>query len=801
MKNVYLLCNAHLDPAWLWKKSEGQAEAISTFRVAADFCEQFDGFVFNHNESVLYEWVEEAEPELFARIQRLVKEGKWNIIGGWYLQPDCNMPSGESILRQIQVGQQYFYEKFGVKTNTGFLVDSFGHSFGLVQLLKKSGYENYIHGRPPMKQTDYIWEGPDGSRIRNYCCNGYNSLKGQAVEKIKHYIEEKQTQNSCLVLWGIGNHGGGASREDLVRIRTFCKEAAEQGISISHSNALDYFAEQNTDELPVVNTSLRPVFVGCYTSMCRIKQKHREAENARALCEKMMAHAGLKTDRDELLKAGKAVLFNEFHDILPGTSIRAVEDQALAELDYANTVYRTNINRAFLKLCSGQPKAVEGEIPVMVYNPHPYAIETDVEVEYQLSDQNWTDGEFTVAQVRNKNGAILPSQHEKEASSLNLDWRKRLVFHTELAPMSMNRFDCSLHVEKDYQKIQPYTANEQEITVTMKNAEVRINKQNGLIASYTVNGREVLQPNSARLCVFSDYEDPWYMRGNDFSECIGVFELLSVEKAKEFGGCAPIEVIENGAVRTKVQALFGYKNSFAVVTYILSKFENTVDLHIDLFSNDRNVMIKYCIETILQNASFFGQTVFATEQLRTDGTEECFQKWCGLQTAENGLYVVNRGIYGGSSDGHSLCINLLRTPCYSGLPIMEREIVPKERCMEHMDMGLRTFTFKLVPQNTEIDLLAQTYNEEPTVLSFFPSGGGQLPPQMLRIENRNVLLSAFFATDMPNAYEFRLYNTTDRPQKTMVHFGDQGTVVTLGKYEVKQFTADSNGVAEKEGLA
>ena len=95
LKELYMLCNAHLDPVWLWQRQEGVAEAISTFRVAAKFCEEYDGFVFNHNESVLYEWVEEHEPHLFEKIKKLVKEGKWKIMGGWYLQPDCMMPSGE----------------------------------------------------------------------------------------------------------------------------------------------------------------------------------------------------------------------------------------------------------------------------------------------------------------------------------------------------------------------------------------------------------------------------------------------------------------------------------------------------------------------------------------------------------------------------------------------------------------------------------------------------------------------------------------------------------------------------------
>ena len=102
---IHLLCNAHIDPVWQWEWEEGAAEAISTFRTAADLCEAFDGFVFNHNEAVLYQWVETYEPELFARIQRLVREGRWHIMGGWFLQPDCNMPSGESFVRQILTGQ------------------------------------------------------------------------------------------------------------------------------------------------------------------------------------------------------------------------------------------------------------------------------------------------------------------------------------------------------------------------------------------------------------------------------------------------------------------------------------------------------------------------------------------------------------------------------------------------------------------------------------------------------------------------------------------------------------------------
>ena len=224
MKNVFLVCNAHLDLVWQWEWEEGLAEALSTFRIAADFCEQFDGFIFNHNESILYQWVEEYEPELFCRMQRLVQEGKWHIMGGWYLQPDCNMPSGESIVRQISTGRTFFREKFGKAPTTAISFDAFGHSRGLVQILKRAGYDSYIVGRPSPHlfnppARDFHWVGYDGSQVMTHVSYElYNTFLGRAVEKIQEFCAENAEKEDVLVLWGIGNHGGGPSKIDLERI-------------------------------------------------------------------------------------------------------------------------------------------------------------------------------------------------------------------------------------------------------------------------------------------------------------------------------------------------------------------------------------------------------------------------------------------------------------------------------------------------------------------------------------------------------------------------------------------------------
>jgi len=187
-KKIHLICNAHIDPIWQWGWDEGISAAIATFKSAADLSETHD-FIFCHGESLLYEAIEEHAPELFERIKKLVKEGRWHITGGWYLQPDCLMPCGETFVRHHKVGSRYFKEKFGIDVKIATSYDAFGHSVGLAQILKKTGYEGYIVCRPWATQFDYPsrffnWTGPDGSSIKTTQTFSYSSSLGKATKKI-----------------------------------------------------------------------------------------------------------------------------------------------------------------------------------------------------------------------------------------------------------------------------------------------------------------------------------------------------------------------------------------------------------------------------------------------------------------------------------------------------------------------------------------------------------------------------------------------------------------------------------------
>lgn len=786
MKKMHLLCNAHLDPVWLWQWNEGLAEAISTFRVAADFCETYDGFIFNHNEALLYEWVEEHEPQLFERIKKLVKEGKWKIMGGWYLQPDCVMTSGESLMEQIELGREYFMEKFGIKPTTAINFDPFGHTRGLVQILKNEGFDSYLFMRPNgLFEGDFVWEGFDGSKILAHgLYGGYNTLKGEAVNKIKKYKEEEKEIGLCL--WGIGNHGGGPSKIDLEKISEYIKDA---DVEIIHSSAEDYFSEINKDDLKVVDKSLIPCMVGCYTSMVRIKQANRRLENRIAMTEKIMSYADLKTefefDREELKKAKKALAFCQFHDVLPGSGIKPVEDDSLRFMGYGEEIADKLYTKAFFKLCAGQKKANAGEIPILAFNPHPYEIEGVFEVGFMLENQNWNDGEITLATVYDENGNELPAQNEKPECTFNLDWIQKVSFVAKIAPSSVSRFDCKLTVVKT-DDIPKKKYDEEFISVKNDRMNVRISRKTGLIDTYEVDGKPYIS-SGGEIEVYKDNEDPWGMNVNSFTDYIGSFKLMSDDAANEFVGYPEekiqnVRVVEDGDVRTKVQAFFEYNRSVAVVEYTLPKTEAYVDVEILMYSNEANRMIKYKIDTALKGTPY-GETAFGQEELYSDESESVYHKWCGIREEDKKLYVLNKGTYGGSFTESTMKISLLRTPVYSAHPIKDRPIAPHNRFVKHIDMGERKFFFRITTDEN-VARAAQIYNEEPWVMSFFPSGEGEKPGSVINIDNPEIILSSF--KNKGDGYELNLFNATDKEQETEITVLDRKLKLNFGKCELKK---------------
>ena len=766
--NIHLICNAHLDPVWLWEWEEGAAEALSTFRTAAEFCEEYDGFVFNHNEAILYEWIEEYEPALFERIQRLVAAGQWKIMGGWYLQPDCNMPCGESFVRQILLGRMYFKDKFDASPTTAVHFDPFGHSRGLVQILAKSGFNAYLFCRPspsdiPLDSEVFHWEGVDGSRVLACRVFGmYLSSRGEAAAKVKRFIEAERGQlldspGSGCVCWGIGNHGGGPSRIDIEKLNDLIKDTNEFDIRHSDPDAFFDDVELQKDKLPVVCRDLNPWGPGCYTSQVRVKQLHCRLENQFFMTEKMLTAAWaqglLEYPVDDLKKIGKCLAYSQFHDILPGSAIQAVEEYSLQLLGSGLDAVSRLRARAFFALSSGQPRAGEGEIPVLVYNPHPWPVETDIECEFQLADQNW-EGSFTDVTAYAGERA-LPTQVEKEASNLNLDWRKKIVFRACLEPSTMNRFDCKL--ERIPERAAPgLRSTGTVLRFCSERLAVDINSRTGLIDRFAVDGKDYIEPGAFRPLVIADNADPWGCTVHSFRKAAGKFTLMPQEDAAAHAGVKrarlpAVRVVEDGPVRTVVEASLRYNHSTILLTYRIPKHGTEIEVHARVQWNEKDRMLKLSVPTALKNAVYKGQTAYGIHDLPVNGDEAVAHKWVAAVSEEDNtaVRVINNGCYGSDFKDGEIRLSLLRSSAYSALPLGDRELLRQDRFTERIDQGERTFTFwlnagavaDLMPR---ADRVALQRNEQPPALSFFPSGAAETKhlASLVEIAGDRVVLTA-----------------------------------------------------------
>ena len=816
VRQVHLVCNAHIDPVWLWEWEEGAATAISTFRVAADLCEQFDDFVFNHNEAILYQWVEEYEPVLFRRIQDLVARGRWHIMGGWYLQPDCNLPSGESFVRQILLGRGYFQEKFNARPSSAINFDPFGHSRGLVQIMAKTGYDSYVFCRPHDYQrisSNFIWKGFDGSEIiglKSY--TGYNSPLGKAEEKIRGMMEDHPDDDPLMILWGVGDHGGGPSRIDLQEISRLIESTKDA--HIIHSTPEQYFAEIKNvrDDLPVHADDINPVFPGCYTSQIRIKQKHRELENELFATEKMAAsawvHGLMEYPSPALDEAMETLAACEFHDILPGSSIQPVEEASLRLMDYGLEILSRIKTKAFYAFAEGEQMASEGEIPILVFNPHPFPVEDVLECELNLHDFNW-NGTFGDIHVFLE-GKEIPAQVEHEKSNLYVDWRKRVVFRATLEPYQMNRFDCRVEFipSKPLPRMKETKDHYQFETDELK---VIINKGTGLIDQFRADGADMLGQDAFRPLVISHNPDPWGMRYTEFRDLAGAFSLLAPEKSAAISGIragrmAPVRVIEDGDVRTVVEATFGYNDSYLVQRYYLPKKGSWMDVETRVFWNEKDKMLKLSLPLNKESQKLLGQVAYGVQALPMDGTESMAQKWVTVVSDDQqALHVLNNGTYACDLKDNELRLSLLRSPAYSALTDGKSEFVPQDRFSPRIDQGERLFRFRIGAGHAEerlshVDREALVFNEAPMAVSFFPSEQQEPAGMLLQLTDDAVQVTAVKKSQHGNDLVVRLFEPTGKARSTrlLVPALDLDEEIEMDAFEIKTLLIDpeNRSVAE-----
>lgn len=374
---LLLIGNSHIDAAWLWRWQETVDVIRNTWRTSLKLADLFPGYVFTGSSAAYYDALDRVAPGLADSIARAAERGSWAPVGGWWVEADMNMPSGESLARQGLYGQRYFARRFGRRSRVAWTPDSFGYPWSIPQILVQSGFDFFVTQKIRWSDSTefpynaFIWEGLDGTRIFSYNPYGYvHSLNPMSLVEQRLEDRERTGGHYQLVLYGVGDHGGGPTigmlqrAEDLRRVPTF--PAMRYSAPLPALQAVA--GGQAAERFPVWRDELYLEYHrGTYTSQAAVKRRHRWSESLLQIAEALAAVDTAPYPRDRLERAWRLVLFNQFHDILPGSSIDSVYPDVHAGYDTAWAVLDTVTTAALARL--GARMDTRGGRHLVVFNP------------------------------------------------------------------------------------------------------------------------------------------------------------------------------------------------------------------------------------------------------------------------------------------------------------------------------------------------------------------------------------------------------------------------------------------------
>ncbi len=698
-RRLHMVGNAHLDPVWLWQWPEGYAEVRATFRSALDRMAEYPEFRYSQGSVAYYAWLEEADPEAFEEVRRRVEEGRWELVAGWWVEPDCNLPGGESLARQALVGQRWLVDRFGRAATVAANIDPFGHPASLPRILHGSGLDAYVFLRPgPHEMTlppVFWWEASDGSRVlgvrvpNEYCAPGGDI--GGHIDKVVAQLPAGWEDGLCL--YGVGNHGGGPTRANIESIRRL--DATDQVPSLVFSTLGRFVASQvGRDDLSVIRGELQHHAVGCYSAHSGIKRWVRRTEAGLLAAERISAFGdwvgGRAYPQDELARAWRSLLSNEFHDILAGTSVEAAYDDARDELGEAAAIASRASNAAIQALARRvEIPHEDGTNPILVANTHPWPVRAAIEVEvFRLLDG------FA---IEDEAGRDVPVQATRSSAS-TLGGRQRIVFAADLPALGYRVF----RLRPSGGRGRPFlawtaAAAAQPVSgpdpVVLDNdiVHLELDPSSGAIRRLVdvASGATIIDGGgepSSRAVVYDDPSDTWSHRVLSYRRAIGAFETERVA------------ILESGPVRTVVRVDSRFGGSRLSEDFVVTRTVPGIEVRVTLDWRERARLLKLRFHVAVTRPVATHEIAFGTIERPNDGTEFPIQGWIDVSGrlaggSVGGLAVVNEGKPGVDVRGAEIGMTVVRSPAYAH---HEPAPLPEDDRAVWHDQGIQRFRYGLV---------------------------------------------------------------------------------------------------------
>ncbi|MDI9636941.1 glycoside hydrolase family 38 C-terminal domain-containing protein [Kamptonema cortianum] len=734
--------HAHLDTAWLWPLSITRLKMAHTTAVQLSLMEKYGEHVFAHSQASQYEWLEQDDPQLFSRVKTAAKKGQWEPVGSMWVEADCNLTGGESLVRQFLYGRRYFREKFGIVTNDMWLPDVFGYSAALPQILNKFNISAFLTQKMSWNQTNKIphntfwWQGIDGSKIWTHFppADTYNATcaPSEIIQSVKNH-RDKGRSDVSLLLYGFGDGGGGPTEWHLERLR---RSRVAPGMPTVEAGvkAKEFFAmgiEESADLETWVGELYLEFHRGTYTSQAANKRFNRQCEFLMRDVELLASFSESIQEnypQDEIERLWKIVLLNQFHDIIPGSSVREVYEDS--DKDYAELVTSARKMIAdYLRRFAQRLDTTQFKRPVALFQNSEFGGQAQIP---------WSEAEVPKSLICQQES--LPVQLVVEGG------KSKLLF--AVPESALGRVAVA-----DLSDAKPVNPPRLKVSSRrMENAEMSVRfDANGNITSIKTLDEDpiefILPGHLANL--FQVLEDkPLFWDAWD-TEIYGQETVVNLSKSERFS------VVESGPVRVAVEREIQFGKSKIVQRISLGptpgiRFDHWVDWQED----HKFLKVAFPFNVNTQKATYeiqFGHVERPTHRNTSWDLarfEVCAQKWADLSEGGHGIAIINAGKYGYDCHGSTLRLSLLRSPK-----------APDPIC----DRGHHEFSFVVLPHydtlaHSDVVHAAYAFNAEPHVIQTRPSKGQIAEfPVFVSVDTRHLIVECVKKAEESNRRIVRLY--------------------------------------------
>ena len=743
---VHFIGNSHIDLVFMWPERETHRKVGRTFNSLCRLMEEFPHYYFMCSQVPIYEFLQKYYPETYSQIKELIKAGRFEPIGGTYVQHSTNLLSGESLVRQCLYGKRFFKKEFNYDVKIGWLPDTFGFVHSLPQIYKQAGIDtlitqklryndtnsHYEDNTPP--ELNFNWEGCDGSKLLVYHTGSYKHLTTSNMEfmlynlgyyynKVKHL-----PMPDYLAPYGFGDGGGGPNRRELEYIKRLNSTPGFPKVKTG-------LVKKCIENLPCnnLNTVNGELYLeahrGTYTSQGEIKKLNRLCEIGLRNCE-ILGVITQNYDKTKLATLWKKTLFNHFHDILPGSSIHeGVKD---AETSFSNVLSETNniISESIKSLAESADTEGVG-IPIFVFNPLSFNRKALVSVPF---DRNYI--------IKDKEGNILPSQF------LN----NNLIFNAKI-----RGFEGQVYFATEGK-------NDNKSPITFENNTIdtpllKITLKDGYISQiYDKDAnRDLLEGKGNELQVFEDkggFFDAWDI------------DPLFEKNKEEFILCSEPTLMEIGPVRCVIRSEYKYNKSSITQDMIVYPNSKRIDFKTQANWHESHTMLKASFKVNIRSTEATYEIPYGSIKRPTTRNnnierakfEVCGQRWADLSEPNYGISILNDCKYGYDIKDNEMRITLLRSPKH-----------PDATC----DMGDHEFTYSLFPHAT--CLLKETVKEahslnNPLLSTVTDNHKGEELTSFVNVLTDNVIIDCIKLAEDTNDIVLRLYEPYGQRENVTLSF-------------------------------